>query len=470
MTAVALQATLEGIPDAKGYMVACSGGLDSTVLLHLLSHYRDLFPLPLRAIHVDHRAQPTATQFKEFVSEWATRWAVPLILTEIQVPHRTPEGWEATARRLRYETMAHHLSPGEILLTAHHADDQLETILLHLLRGSGHQGLQGMSHRGQPLGAGFLFRPLLGFSRNELRTYAECAGIPWLEDPTNRDPVSSRNYLRLRVIPALVERWPEASRKSALSARLLETEHEILSGFLEKSLDSVSDSAWGALSLRELKKQEEEGLRLLLRAWIRRLQAPPPPQKCLEVLIRNLLMDKRDHAEVGWKDHLLATHDDCLFLIPPLPDLPQNSLSDFDSEKGRWILWPGWGYLELHPNKRDGVSRRIVNPEEWQVFIRSGGERMHWNHAGHHVALKDLLRDMRMPPWLRQRIPLLAWQGAIFSVGGWFWDKTRWDEGPGEGPGPVTWVPEHPGLRRECFRYSNFLQSRQAMNRTGIQA
>ncbi len=460
VTAESLKAILEEIPSQEGYWVACSGGLDSTVLLHLLSHHRDLFPLPLRAIHVDHHAQPAAPQFRDFVSRWATRWEVPLVLEEIRVPERTPEGWEAAARRLRYEAMARHLSPGEILLTAHHADDQLETILLNLLRGSGHRGLRGMSHRIQPLGAGSLFRPLLDFSRKELRTYAEQAGIRWLEDPTNRDPVSSRNYLRSQVIPALLQRWPEASRKSALSARLLETEQEILSGFLEKTLDSVSDPSWGGLSIQELRKHGEKRLPILLRAWIGKLQAPPPSQKCLEVLARNLLSEERNRAEVRWKGYLLVTHDGCLFLVPPLPDPPRSPLSDFDSGKGRWILWPGWGYLELTPGMRERISGVIGHPTEWRVFVRAGGERLHWHHSGHHVVLKEMLREMRMPPWLRQRTPVLAWKDSIFSIGNWFWDGTRWDEGSGKGTGPVTWVPEHPGLRFESSRYSSFLEAR----------
>ncbi len=457
---------LEEVPNGKGYLVACSGGLDSTVLLHVLSHHRDLFPLPLRAIHVDHHAHPAATLFRDFVSEWATRWQVPLILAEIRVPDRTPEGWEATARRLRYESVARHLLPGEILLTAHHADDQLETVLLNLLRGSGHQGLRGMSHRIQPLGEGFLFRPLLGFSRKELRAYAEWAGIRWLEDPTNRNTVSSRNYLRSQVIPALAERWPEASRKTTLCTSLLETEQEILSDFLEKTLDSVSEPSWGGLSIQELEKQEEKRLPILLRAWIRQLQAPPPPQKCLEVLIRNFFSERRNHAEVRWKGHLLVTYDGCLFLVPPMPDPPQSPLSDFDPEKGRWILWPGWGCLELNPGMRDRISSVTENPAEWRVFVRAGGERLHWHHAGHHVVLKELLREMRMPPWLRQRTPVLTWKGSIFSIGSWFWDGTRWNGGPGKSAGPVIWVPEHPGLRRECSRYTSFLETRQSIHRS----
>jgi tRNA(Ile)-lysidine synthase len=455
-----LKAVLDAIPETRGFLIACSGGLDSTVLLHALSSRRDLFPQPLRVIHVDHQAQVFSTRFKEFVSARAAQWGVPLILTAIEVPQQTPKGWEAAARQLRYDMMARYLAAGEVLLTGHQADDQMETFLLHLLRGSGHQGLRGMTHRTKPLGAGRLFRPLLGFSRQELKAYAERVGIQWLEDPTNQDPAPSRNYLRLKVIPALVQRWPQASLKSDLSTRLLETEHEILFGFLKETLDRVFDPSWGGLSIPELRKQGEKRARLLLRVWIEQLQAPPVPQRRLDVLIRNLLAESREHSEIHWEGYGLVTHDSHLFLVPPLPEPPRSPLSDFDGGNARWNLWPGWGYLELRKDLQEWLSQGSRNPSEWRISIRTGGERMYWRHAGHQVALKELFRKMRMPPWLRERTPILAWRGSIWSVGGWFWDELQQGSVDGGFGIPVNWIPENPGLKHECSRYSRFLESR----------
>jgi tRNA(Ile)-lysidine synthase len=189
--------------------VALSGGLDSSVLLAALA----AAPLraPLRAIHVDHHLHPDAAHWARHSVELAVRLGVACEVVRVQARPEPGESPEAAARAARYDALGRLLRPSEVLLTAHHGDDQLETVLLQWLRGGGLRALAGMPAVGRFADRGWHARPLLGFTRAELQDWAVSQRLEWLEDPSNLDPRFDRNYLRLEVLPALRRRWPAAA-------------------------------------------------------------------------------------------------------------------------------------------------------------------------------------------------------------------------------------------------------------------
>ncbi|HEX5419512.1 MAG TPA: tRNA lysidine(34) synthetase TilS, partial [Gammaproteobacteria bacterium] len=194
------------------FAVAFSGGLDSSVLLAAMTRLPTRYAL--RALHVDHGLHPDSADWARRCAEFAAGLEVPYRSARVSVDAGRGDGLEAAAREARYAALAELLEPGETLLTAHHADDQLETLLFRLLRGTGVRGLRGILPRSR-LGVDFVARPLLGFTRAELRAQAERWGLQWLEDPSNRDLAYDRNYLRAAVLPVVLKRWPRASQTAS---------------------------------------------------------------------------------------------------------------------------------------------------------------------------------------------------------------------------------------------------------------
>jgi tRNA(Ile)-lysidine synthase len=281
--AVALLQRIRALAGADGKLacaVAWSGGLDSTVLLHLLCEARRAQPrqLRLRALHVDHGLQPAAAGFRRFCERTARRWRVPLTVLRPRVEVARGGSLEEAARRARRAALAGALAPGELLLTAQHADDQLETILLALLRGAGPRGLAGMPAR-MPLGAGWLLRPLLEVERAALAKVAAEARLEWVEDPTNADPRFDRNYLRTGVLPVLRARWPSLAITVARSARHCASASELLEAASARDLAAAANGA--DLEVAVLRRFSLPRRAAVLRTWFRRAGARAPNERHL---------------------------------------------------------------------------------------------------------------------------------------------------------------------------------------------
>ena len=279
-------------------MVALSGGADSVALLAAAAELAAapiamLGPrLSLRAIYVDH-GLTAAAPLAAAAAAAAARLAVPLTTLSIEVPTGRGESVEAAARTARYAALAAALAPGECLLTAHHREDQAETLLLQLMRGAGLPGLAAMPAVAR-LGPGWLLRPLLDVPRAALRAYAEARGLPWHEDPMNADPRYDRAYLRTTLWPLLEARWPAAATTLARSAGHLAAAQRLLD---EVSADYVKSLERGpALSVAGLKPLSPDRRAEVLRYWLRSRRLPVPPARRLALLADEVLAARRDGA------------------------------------------------------------------------------------------------------------------------------------------------------------------------------
>ena len=260
--------------------MAWSGGLDSTVLLHLLWCARGLprARLAVRALHVDHGLQPAARDFHLFCVRTARDWGVPLAVLRARVPLPRGASVEQAAREARRAVLAAALAPGELLLTAQQADDQLETLLLALLRGAGPAGLAGMP-AAMPFAHSRLLRPLLDCGRAELARYARAQGLAWIDDPTNDATRFDRNYLRARVVPLLRSRWPAAARTAGRSARHCATAAQALQQAAARDLALAADGA--DLEVAVLRRWSPQRRATALRAWILAAGARAPNERHL---------------------------------------------------------------------------------------------------------------------------------------------------------------------------------------------
>src|SRR6185312_971686 len=282
---------LPGYPDTR-LCVALSGGIDSTALLAALAEARPAGrrggtrDVRLRALHVNHGLHPNATRWSAHCRKLARRLGVPLSVIPVSVPRERGASLEEAARAARYRCFAQQLQRGEALLTAHTQDDQLETVLLQLLRGSGLPGLAAMPPVA-PLGPGTLVRPLLARSRVELEAWAREHDLAWIEDDTNLDERFDRNYLRRRVLPAVRARWPGAGAAVARSARHAAEAQRLLTVLAQADLERARDGA--ALSVKALRSLPPDRRRNLLRWWIAASGRPAPDTRRLEEIAGPLI-------------------------------------------------------------------------------------------------------------------------------------------------------------------------------------
>lgn len=274
------------------YVLAWSGGLDSTVLLHVLraSGPGRGNPARLRAVHVDHGLQGAAVAFRQFCERTAQAWRVPLTVLRLRVKVPPGVSTEEAARNARRAALARVLAPGELLLTAQHADDQLESVLLALLRGAGPKGLSGMP-AAMPFGASHLLRPLLQFDRAAIAAYAQARKLPWVEDPTNVQQRFDRNYLRASVLPVLRTRWPALAVTVARSAAHCASAASLVDAIASNDLEAAADGA--GLEVAVLRRLPPERRAAALRAWIVRAGARAPNTRHLRE-IEAMMAARRD--------------------------------------------------------------------------------------------------------------------------------------------------------------------------------
>lgn len=260
---------------SRQILVAFSGGLDSTVLLHQLVQWRtENLGVTLRAIHVHHGLSANADAWVTHCENVCQQWQVPLVVERVQLAQEGL-GIEAQARQARYQAFARTLLPGEVLVTAQHLDDQCETFLLALKRGSGPAGLSAMAEVSEFAGTR-LIRPLLARTRGELEQWALAHGLRWIEDESNQDDSYDRNFLRLRVVPLLQQRWPHFAEATARSAALCAEQESLLDELLADDLAHCQTSQ-GALQIAPMLAMSDARRAAIIRRWLAGKNAPMLP-------------------------------------------------------------------------------------------------------------------------------------------------------------------------------------------------
>lgn len=432
----ALERILGSFEDAD-FCVAFSGGLDSTVLLAALA---DLGPglrrERIRAIHVNHGLYPEAPAWSRAAESTAANLGLPIDVRTVEVAVGRGESVEARAREARYRLLADELRPGEVLLTAHHQDDQLETVVLQLMRGSGLPGLAAMPERAG-FGRGWHVRPLLAFGRDELEEYGRGHGLVWQEDPSNDDRRFDRNYVRHEVVPRLKARWPSAGasvRRSAMhcaeAARLLKdlAASDGRGVLQEDGLDLVG--------FRKLDRPRQANL---LRFWISGRGFPTPSTRKLGSILRDAVEAREDASPcVSWPGAELRRYRDRLYLMAPGPEVAVDQECWDWSLEAPLVLGPGLGELHARPAAGAGLSAARLTGQAVVVKLRSGGEKIRPAGSPHTRALRNLFQDAGILPWVRSRIPLLYLAGRLVAVAGlWYDDEYR--AAPGEPGVCIEW-------------------------------
>ena len=421
--------------------VAFSGGLDSTVLLHAL--VRALIDRPnyrMRAAHVDHQLQRESASWRQHCGSVALSLQIEFVPLVVKVAADSELSPEAAAREARYAALRQILKPNEVLLTAHHADDQLETMLLALMRGAGLRGLSGVPSV-QIFGGGWLARPLLDFSRAELEEWARSEQLQWLEDPSNQNPSFDRNFLRQRVLPALRERWPAAVHSATRSTAHLREAGRLLDVLAAADLESVALGS--CLSLTQLANLAPARRRNVLRHWIRQQGMRVPSTRKLATIERDLLIAREDRLPcVEWDDVEVRRHRGLLYCMRQRPAF--EAADPLTWNVSQVLELPAQlGRLRAQRDALGGLAAARVRGA-LQVHFRRGGEELQPAGDAHHRKLKKLLQDAGVLPWWRDRVPLIYAGEQLVAVGD-LWIAEEFAARAGEEALRIVWE-ERPQL------------------------
>jgi tRNA(Ile)-lysidine synthase len=381
----------------KTYWIAYSGGLDSEVLLHHLVTLRKHYPLKLKAIHVHHGLSENADHWSEHCLKKCEALKVELIIRKITLPEDPGKSREDLARQFRYAVFAELLAENDLLLTGHHQNDQAETVLLQLFRGAGPKGLAAMP-RFKRLGAGWHARPLLDYTRDELKEVAKAAQLTWIEDESNTNIDYSRNFLRHQILPLLQTRWPTVTRILARVAENCADAQEVLATIIQEDLDVARGSVKNTLSVEQLKKFQPERQRIIIREWLHQNRLKAPSAKKMQRILIDMLQAREDKSPcVQWGDITLRRYRGNIILIQN-PRLPELAVSTILWKGDEPLAIPGLGILQTTlPSK----TRQVA------VRFRSGGEYCRLPGRSIHHSLKKLFQQWGVPPWQRDQIPLI---------------------------------------------------------------
>jgi len=432
----ALARLVPGWPEAR-LCVALSGGVDSVALLAACVELRVPHPtLRLRAIHVHHGLQSEADDWQARCEELCERLQVPLEVVRLALAPRRGESVEAEARDARYAALVERLAPGEALLTAHHEDDQLETVLLQLFRGAGVAGLAAMPAV-TIFGGGLHVRPLLGLTRGAIAAWALEQGLDWVEDPMNASARFDRAFLRQQLTPALRNRWPAVARTVARAAGHLAEARGLLEDLAAIDGEPLLDEE-GRLAVAGLMGLPRARQANMLRWWIRLQGLGAPSSARLGAIIDDVIPARGDaQPVVTWQTGEVRRYRGRLYAMRPL--LSPDS-GPWPIVVGQRLAIPGLGTVTLRTALGKGIAQaRFAGP--YEIRLRRGGDRLRPVGRARPVALEELFRLAHIEPWIRDRTPLVIGSGQLLAVGE-RWVAVAAAAAPAESGLVVAWESE----------------------------
>lgn len=403
----------------RTYWIAYSGGLDSHVLLALCAELRAVHPIKLCAVHINHGLSPHAEQWAAHCRTVCADYGIPYTERTIEVLSSAGDSLEETARTKRYAVFASCLNPDDILLTAHHEDDQAETVLLQLFRGAGLNGLAAMPAM-KSFAGGWHGRPLLRFSRLELENYAREKKWVWIEDESNQDTTLTRNFIRHEVLARLKTRWPTISTVISRSAIHCAEAQALLEESTVNNWQHVQGSTQNTLSVAKLLCLSPAHQRLILREWIRQSGHVLPNSKKLETILKTVLTADWDRLPcVKWGHTQLRRYRDDLYLLKTIAHHDAQQITPWSLAEASSLLIPGIGCLQARSVQGRGLR---ANLNQIRIQFRQGGEVIAIQGRGRR-RLKQLFHEWGVLPWQRDRIPLIFYNELLVGVVGYFMDE-----------------------------------------------
>jgi tRNA(Ile)-lysidine synthase len=402
---------------ADRLVLGLSGGVDSTVLLHVLASLRDALRFELGALHVNHHISPHSGEWAAFCHRMAETQAVTCRVVDVNVARGN--SLERAARDARYEAL--RSARADHIALAHNLDDQAETVLLQLIRGAGVRGLAGMplvrldtTTASEDARAARILRPLTAVPRADIERYAIAHGLAWLEDESNEDTELTRNWLRHEIIPLLANRMPGVRATLARAAANMGDAAALLDDLARIDGGSAGSRAVRVESLRSLSPPRAKNL---LRFQIAGAGWPLPSSRRLEEALRQALEARRDatvHVDLGACE--LRRHAGALYLLAKSTGGDALRAHTWRGEEA--ISLPAWGTLTMNRTRGEGLSAARLDDAEVSIRPRAGGERLQPQAGRPRRTVKNLLQEAGVPPWERERLPYIHCGERLVCVPG----------------------------------------------------
>ncbi|GMR01505.1 MAG: tRNA lysidine(34) synthetase TilS [Gammaproteobacteria bacterium] len=424
----------------KKYVIAYSGGVDSLVLLHCFKQVDAV----VRAVHVHHGLQAVADDWVTHCQQTCEQLDIPLDVIYVDAKQKQGTSPEESARNARYQALQDNLTEGECLVTAQHLNDQAETLLLQLFRTASTAGLSAMPAYRQ-FGEHVHIRPLLSFSRKEIESFAKQKNLHWVEDPSNQDVTYDRNFLRKDILPLLENRWPEVITQLSTVASLQSNNLQVLEDMAVIDLANAHAHVLSTqknqfyvcvfevvsmLSMEKLKQLSSPRLLNLLRYWIIVTLETQPTRNLLEEIEKSLIDSQQDaNPDIVFSGYAFRKFQGNLYLLK----------TDAGSKVQNGLNWDPSSPLKLPDlniqlkaimSVDEGLNKKLLD-ESLSICFRKGGEKFHPAGRRHSQSLKKLLQEANVPPWERDIIPLVYFEGELIAVGG-LWVCKKFVVGEGE--------------------------------------
>lgn len=402
---------------SNNILIGFSGGLDSTVLLHILTNIRKKIRqnLKIRAIYINHKLQKNSYHLIKHCKKICLKWNVDFLHKSIQINQLSKFGIQAEARHKRYEMFKKHLIKNEVIVTAQHLDDQAETFILALKRGSGPSGLSCMPAY-KNFANSFLIRPLLNFSKNQLFLYAKQKSLIWIEDQSNCDTKYDRNFIRLEILKKCNMRWLYFSKSINKSAKLCSEQENLISELLEDCISKIT-SRNGELKIKYLKKFSKIKTNAIIRRWIKHHNFLMPSYNQISKIRKNIIFSEKDsQSKIIFKNYIISHFKEKLYIFPKFKDI-RNTCIEWNMNY-KIKLPDNLGFLKKTKNTGTVFRTPMYNEKVTIRFMIK--EKIKIPNYNSPKTKKKIWQKFNIPPWLRNRIPLIYYNNTLIAAIGIF--------------------------------------------------
>jgi tRNA(Ile)-lysidine synthase len=397
----------------KSMTVALSGGVDSVVLLHLLHQLQKTHHFTLKASHVHHGLSKNADKWVKFCEKLCAKLSISLDVNYIQLPQKKALGIEGEARRLRYEKLLQ--TKTDLVVLAHHEDDQAETFLLQLIRGAGVKGLSSMAYFDVTRR---LWRPLLNASRIDIESYAKKHQLKWIEDESNQNIDFDRNFIRSKVLPILKNRFNHIIKVISRSASHLAEAQHLLDDLAKLDLKSYlkSNKYKHKLNVKTLDKLSNARAKNVLRYWLEINAQLMPSKDLLDELLRQVLTAKKDATIKIYlsKEFEIRRYQDEIYIVPKNKNIQKKYEMIWAGESE--IILPNGQKLTFKKVKGRGINLKFLRDQKLKIRNRQGGESFKPDSKRPTKKIKQLLQESDLPPWERENLPLIFVRDELAAV------------------------------------------------------
>ncbi|MCZ6804688.1 MAG: tRNA lysidine(34) synthetase TilS [Proteobacteria bacterium] len=411
---------LSSFPDSEKFWIACSGGMDSSVMLHLFYYNKSKIKQLLEIIYVNHGLQEKSVDWGVFCKKQCQHYDIPF--KQLDISENCPKGLsiEEWAREKRYSLISQVMNKNDVLFTAHHQDDQVETFFLQALRGAGPRGLASMPSI-KKIANGYHARPLLQYKRSEIQRYANDNNLVWQDDNSNSNIRYDRNYLRHKILPVIEERWP-AYRETI--SRMINNQVDyksLIDEIAHNDMKHALHKNTMSLSLEVIQKLSIERQKNLVFVWLDEQNIDRPGSKHISQIISDIICSTIDKSPcVNWKDNEVRRYRNLLYASKIFNKHSVNIEFDWNPESPLAILNET---LIANPENGKGISKADTKNAKFVVRYRQGGEKIYPKNLTHSKTVKQLFQERGVLPWLRDRIPLIYINEKLAVIPGFCIDK-----------------------------------------------